>query len=425
MALFRSIGKGHSLQQQKERFECIRCLYEFSVTGGRGFVVPSSIAEYCIHDWIVLDSGYACCKVCGYGHVCSSVGSCLKVRCQDSSVVCAITGVVIVESEFREERNVDERISYITQNGTTSVFDGSDMDDESVGQKNIMSGCRRKRKGAFAVAESNVENGTKKKENKYSVRSVKKRRFCYNGEFHRMDTTREVCTNQRFLVVTAFDNDIGKFCEAVETNVTDILASDKTRLCFEQEIKRNECKLTSLLSKLLRECAHNKECIRPNILSVFTQLYFHANKCRLSYNSNHFVHQNDIEGEGWNSVDIIRQNIQFWSVGNTDNASENVLSQLIKVCSQSISNLLLLHGGPRVLRHLQSTVRCREFVCSMLYLMRMGITYENRQLLPKIDILHQYLPMQVLLPVVFKIRAKSITEGENIIKLDIRKMPLI
>jgi hypothetical protein len=55
----------------------------------------------------------------------------------------------------------------------------------------------------------------------------------------------------------------------------------------------------------------------------------------------------------------------------------------------------------------------------------MGITYQNRQLLPKMEILNHLLPLQVLLPVVFKIRAKSITEGENIIKLDIRQMPLI
>ena len=57
--------------------------------------------------------------------------------------------------------------------------------------------------------------------------------------------------------------------------------------------------------------------------------------------------------------------------------------------------------------------------------MRMGVTYQKRQLLPKIDLLNDYLPMQVLLPNIFNIRAKSITEGENIIKLDIRKIPWI
>jgi hypothetical protein len=44
--------------------------------------------------------------------------------------------------------------------------------------------------------------------------------------------------------------------------------------------------------------------------------------------------------------------------------------------------------------------------------MRVGITYQNRQILPRVDELHLLLPLQVLLPTVFKIRAKSITEGE-------------
>ena len=79
----------------------------------------------------------------------------------------------------------------------------------------------------------------------------------------------------------------------------------------------------------------------------------------------------------------------------------------------------------------------------MLYIMRVGITYQNRQILPRVDSLHQLLPMQALLPSVFKIRAKSITEGEvmgliissaacslmtsyaqNLMKMDIKKLPL-
>jgi hypothetical protein len=54
----------------------------------------------------------------------------------------------------------------------------------------------------------------------------------------------------------------------------------------------------------------------------------------------------------------------------------------------------------------------------------MGITFQTRQILPKLDILNHLLPMQALLPAVFKIRAKSITEGENIIKLDIRRVAM-
>ena len=97
---------------------------------------------------------------------------------------------------------------------------------------------------------------------------------------------------------------------------------------------------------------------------------------------------------------------------------------MIGVCVDSICSLLRNHGWHRVTRQLQHTTRGREFVCSMLYLMRMGITYQNRCLLQQVEALHDLLPLQVFLPPVFHIRAKSITEGENIIKLDIRKVPL-
>ena len=60
----------------------------------------------------------------------------------------------------------------------------------------------------------------------------------------------------------------------------------------------------------------------------------------------------------------------------------------------------------------------------MLYLMRMGITFKNQNILQKLEILNDLLPLQVFLPTVFNIRAKSITEGENIIKLDIQRMSL-
>ena len=58
----------------------------------------------------------------------------------------------------------------------------------------------------------------------------------------------------------------------------------------------------------------------------------------------------------------------------------------------------------------------------MLYLMRMGITFKNQNILQKLEILNDLLPLQVFLPTVFNIRAKS--DGENIIKLDIQRMPL-
>jgi hypothetical protein len=89
-----------------------------------------------------------------------------------------------------------------------------------------------------------------------------------------------------------------------------------------------------------------------------------------------------------------------------------LIEKTIQSCTESISNLLHRHGGERVVKLMQNATRQREFICSMLYIMRAGITFQNRQILPQVDSLHHLLPMQALLPAVFKIRAKSITEGE-------------
>ena len=47
-------------------------------------------------------------------------------------------------------------------------------------------------------------------------------------------------------------------------------------------------------------------------------------------------------------------------------------------------------------------VRAREFICSMLYLMRTGITYQRRCILPRVEDLNALLPLQVFLYRVFR-----------------------
>jgi hypothetical protein len=181
-----------------------------------------------------------------------------------------------------------------------------------------------------------------------------------------------------------------KLRDVVESTVREILASDKTEQCMIQEEKRSDSKLSALFSNALREASHDHKCERHNMILLLSQVEYHCRKNRRV---------------------SLRRGID---IGN-----------IIEKCTESITSLLLHFGGIRVTKQMQNVSRCREFICSILYLMRMGITYQNRQLLPKMDILNNILPLQVLLPVVFKIRAKSITEGENIIKLDIRQMPLI
>jgi len=182
---------------------------------------------------------------------------------------------------------------------------------------------------------------------------------------------------------------VSDFHDLVHGVVKDMLDSDKTKMCFWQERQRNESKMIAILSKLLRDASHDKRCMKPIMPKIFGEM-FHI--CRKSRN-------------------VVR--LDRYEINN-----------IINDCTQSIMNLLLKYGSARVARYFQNNLRSREFVCSMLYLMRMGITYQKRQLLPQLKILNDILPLQALLPIVYKIRAKSITEGENIIKLDIRRMPL-
>lgn len=190
-------------------------------------------------------------------------------------------------------------------------------------------------------------------------------------------------------VLMVYQGNTTDFYEMIHNTIKEIIDSPKTKQCYFQEISRNESKMTATLSKLFRDVLHDKRCKKPIIPNVFGEMFYLCRKNR-----------------------IILQ------------LERSEMDEMMAQCSKSIMNLLITHGGTRVIRHLQNSIRCREFICSMLYLMRMGITYQKRQLLPQIQLLNDILPLQALLPVVFKIRAKSITEGENIIKLDIRRMPM-
>jgi len=178
----------------------------------------------------------------------------------------------------------------------------------------------------------------------------------------------------------------------VDHTVRDILASDKTDRCMEQERRRNDAKELAVFSRLLREVAHDRECKRPNVVVLVGQIRF---QCRKN-----------------------RRAMSLRSLG-TDRTA-----RVIRECTDAIAGLLLVHGGPRVARQLQNSTRNREFIASMLFLMRVGIRFQGRRVLPRMELLHEVLPLQVLLPSIFRIRAKSITEGENLIKLDLKSLPI-
>jgi len=178
--------------------------------------------------------------------------------------------------------------------------------------------------------------------------------------------------------------------QTVETTVRELLASEKTRRCLEQERGRNEAKELTVFARLLREVAHDRHGARPNLVVLVGQVAFLCRKNRLPM-----------------------------ALGECADP-DGVLCH----CVEAITRLLLVHGGPRVARQMQHSGRYRDFVASLLYLCRVGVSFQGRQVLPRIEVLHRLLPLQVLLPSVFSIRSKAITEGENLIKLDLKRLPI-
>ena len=62
-------------------------------------ILPKNAADH-IHEWEIIGSGFAVCKLCGYKHLCNS--QCESVGIEDGKV-CLITGVVVHNRNFCDE----------------------------------------------------------------------------------------------------------------------------------------------------------------------------------------------------------------------------------------------------------------------------------------------------------------------------------
>lgn len=177
--------------------------------------------------------------------------------------------------------------------------------------------------------------------------------------------------------------------EQVHQVVAELLQSERTVACAQKEAERKVAKQAMTFMKIMREHGRDHLRRRPCMLYAVAQMHWAYRKVRTV------------------------------SVGKPC-----LLESIVQQCTENITCLLQTHGWVRVQKQLSQHTRRKEFICSMLYLMRMGITYRQRCLLPCVPELELLLPQQIFLPTVFDIRSKSITEGENIMKLDIRRCPL-
>ena len=446
MTTLRAATSCGGIQRRTEQSR-LRLLYESTIKGG--FLLPYNF-HCCIHEWNSLDSGYSVCRVCGAEHWCCC-GECPEVVSDKSERVCTITGCVTLEYEMHPERSALERVGPPTTQTVTTTnhnkskysmdaiqltsttksaittarkymtrrrmmkYNGEEREKKLYHNINIISdhhtttaSKKQQRNDGTATAHNNtvqrwlyhpyhyrnvgnnnnnikniklknVNNNNNNNDNNNNNNNENTSDYChyyYHHLSHRQPERHFLQHNYYY-----YWQQKGEYLrDTVEATVRELLDSECTERCLEQERKRNEAKELAIFSRVLREASHDKRCLRPNMLSILAQVVFHCRKNR-SLTSRE-------------SVDM-----------------ETVVSQ----CTDSISGLLLVYGGPRVARQMQNTMRYREFICSMLYLMRVGVTFQQRQILPRMELLNLLLPLQVLLPIVFKIRAKSITEGENMV----------
>lgn len=170
--------------------------------------------------------------------------------------------------------------------------------------------------------------------------------------------------------------------DEVQERIHWILQSEVARQSFIQERARMEQKHKHLMWKILKEIKMRNEI--PNLCWVITHILHATNKIRVCS----VTFQDDLRG-------LITSRCSHYI-----RRFLNMLSQRFGVA--------------------MSTVKKGTLVIGTLYLMRMGIYMHNVILLPRVPQLQLLLPIETHLKSYFKVKCKSITEVENLIKMCIR-----
>ena len=121
----------------------------------------------------------------------------------------------------------------------------------------------------------------------------------------------------------------------------------------EKEEARWMAKATGVLARVLRAGGASAPSVRPNLV--------------------------DIEARLCHTFKRVRN-------GQRGAAERQRVQETIGLCVENIVRVIGMHGWYRVRRQMKHGGRAREFVCSMLYLMRTGVTYQRRCILPRIEV---------------------------------------
>jgi len=103
---------------------------------------------------------------------------------------------------------------------------------------------------------------------------------------------------------------------------------------------------------------------------------------------------------------------------NADNAAK---AAVLRVAAHHIAvlvNFMTRHCEP-----MPSCLKQQDFLVGLLYQMRVGVIVHDVVVLPKLALLAYVLPAEQHLNSTFGVRAKAISEAENVVKHNLRKLP--
>lgn len=208
------------------------------------------------------------------------------------------------------------------------------------------------------------------------------------------------CIKNKTFAATEFSNnvsvdivctDVSSHLNSVEwdyvcCNIHHVLSSEHAEECFDFEKRRIQSRLSVNLMKIMRDYKVQNPGKGPNMVVFATQLANISRNIRLC--GLHFDYAHRL--------------------------------RVCSYCSMAISHFLrtLQQSCP----HIFTAMKQDHLIVGLLYLMRVGLNVNGIVILPVLNILHSLLPLESLLLQFFGVKAKCITEVENVIKVNLRSL---
>lgn len=362
------------------------------------FIFPEFICTHKDHDsgldsWEVYDCNAAGCKMCGSKHVCSQLEStCIVEKNSEGHEICLITGFCIKMLSFSD-------LEFL--NSTMSFSQPAHLPPTEEGKHHASA--------AADVATNATSAGNKKNR--------------YRSWVHQ-----RIQMNQQLLLLhgihmpqkpSQFHEDSGcsmadRIRSLIDVYVREIICSSRWSQCMVMEV----------ISFFACCCVTG-----PKLIFIAQEHKLNTKKKSLMLKAMKVLKLARKSGEDLISIpEAVRlvacslQGIRCSSYSQGDDTllSSKTRESVSTWCSETIHRHLCLMNS--VCDGIITETRLQNVTVGLLYLLRTGIIVHDIVVLPQLRILNDILPMESHLGTFFGVRAKCITETENVVKIILRNI---